>query len=288
MSDLHIEGMGVLGSMLARRLDEEGILFTWSDNDDPYIAWQASTGLAAPGVAGTDLWHQRLSVTPEARAVPYVFAHKAPPHGGKYKIEVDYGSLRMAEPRAVAVNVAAFVLNTRDQFKSRRLKRPEPGCEVVVAHATERNDGYLWGWVARVRFDLPGPLAADLLGERPALYAKAHRFNMTYAYPVPGEDEYWAGSVLQFQKTPRVHTEHGLRELFDDWCVQAEWLLGISNIQLIRLDQGWRPRAGKGDSGLAVRVNGQWVLPPLGPNGVRLGWLVVDDLIGARWLRDVL
>lgn len=294
MSDIHIEGMGILGSMLARRLHQEGISFTWHDTEEKHVAWPVSTGLAYPdgdpvNQRGLARWHEILDegelIADEAVATPYVFAHKKPPHGGKYPV-VDYGPLRWAEPYAVSLNPIEFVERTRKVFGEERRKAPTPGADLVVCHTTEeRGDGYLWGWTAKVRFDLLDMLEADLMGAQPALYAKAHRFNLTYAYPIPGTGLWWAGSVLKLQRKAQEVDEYRLFDYYMEWRELAEKLLCISNIELVSLHQGWRPR-GKGGvhNGfqLAEKHGDRWLMPVMPTDGVRRGWLVVDDFID-RW-----
>lgn len=297
MSDhIHIEGMGILGSMLARRLHQEGIPFTWNDTEERHVAWPVSTGLAYPdgdpvNQKGLARWHEILTegelVGPdEAFEVPYVFAHKKPPHGGKYDV-VDYGPLRMASPSAVSLNPITFVKRTREEFAAEERSEAPDSAELVVCHTTpERGDGYLWGWVAQVRFDMMPELVADILGRQPALYAKAHRFNLTYAYPIPGTGTWWAGSVLQMQREPKEADEYKLFDLYMDWRELAEELLCIRNIELIRLDQGWRPRNKGGvheEFQLAERHGNRWLMPVMPTDGVRRGWLVIDDFV-ERWM----
>lgn len=304
MTNVHIEGLGVLGSMIARRLDEEGLDFTWNDTDEEAVAWRASTGLAYPessprAAAGLAIWKERampgpgvISETVEAEEVPYAFAHKAPPHGGRYPIAADYGLVRLAEPTGVAVNVRAFVENTRAAFSAERVDVRPAGSTLVIAHSTpERSDGYLWGWSARVRIGgLLQALEVDLLGDRPALYAKKHRFNTTYAYPRPGTDEWWVGTDIRYQATASAVPEAKLLEKYEAWVEDAREILGIRDVELVEVTQGWRPRARKGDSG-AVEFSselGAWTVPPMAANGVRMGWLVADEVLNAVGSGDLL
>lgn len=291
---IHIEGMGILGCMLARRLHEEGIPFTWDDNRSPFVAWPVSTGLAYPdgdpvNQRGLDRWYQVLAsdlVGDEATTVPYLFAHKNHPHGGKQGIATDYGKLRQSNQLAVSLNPFEFVERTRLAFAEEERPWTPADETLVVCHTTpERGDGYLWGWVGKVTFDLPDEITADLLGDQPALYAKKHRFNLTYAYPIPGTGLWWAGSVLQLQREPREVEPDRLMRFYEEWRDNAEELLGITNVKLDELGQGWRPR-GKGGvhNGfqLAEQHGDRWLMPVMPTDGVRRGWLVIDDFID-RW-----
>lgn len=111
---VHIEGMGWLGSMLARRLERADIDFTWSDNDDPFPAWPASTGLVYPtapddersvrGMNGWKRWLKEdewLAGYTEPVSVGFVTAN--PPSGGKYP-SVDVGGLKIGEAPCFATD----------------------------------------------------------------------------------------------------------------------------------------------------------------------------------------
>lgn len=286
---IHIEGMGLLGSMLARRLDELGVPFTWSDNGSLFNAWGASTGLAAPdgdvlNELGRAEWLKRRG-TPEAEVVPFVFAHKAPPHGAKYGIAEDFGLLRVASPRAVALNVPAFVEWTRIHFERQRVDgqllcaSAGAGVTVIECHPTPgTTDGAVWGWSARVKLTLPKFLVEKAY-TRPALYARAHKFDITYAYPSPGTDTWLAGSAMVVQASPKIVADARLQQYVETWIGNAELLLGVSGVEVLETYQGWRPRARSGQSPRAERSARGWTMPALGANGMRRGWVVVEDLI---------
>ena len=275
---IHIEGMGLLGSLLADELAHAGRDFTWNDTEVSAVAWPVSTGLAYPdgdshNAAGLQRWRDRLALgrlTDFAREVPYWFAHKNPPHGGKYPF-TDHGRLRRATPSAVSVDVPSLVRGARTRFADRRLALAPTGATVVVAHTTtERGDGYLWGWAVPVELTgAPEPHAA--------LYAKKHRFNLTYAYPIGPSGQHWAGSVLRYQHQPRVVPEHALVALFTQWAADAHTLLGVDVAYTGTPGQGWRPRAKGGDNGRPEWIGGRLVLPPMATDGVRNGLTVIDQ-----------
>ena len=279
----HIEGMGLLGSILAFAMDEADVPFTWSDNDSPFSAWRVSTGLAYPdgsehNRAGLRRWYEEVPNFPEAARAPYVYAHLKPPHKGEY-LYTDYGPLRKALPEAVAVNVPAMVERARREFAHQRVEEVPPGSLLIVAHTTpERGRGYLWGWVAKVRFEVPAFLEIPRRVQ-PAMYSKAHRYNLTYAYPIPGTGMWWAGSMLKWQLTPRALSEPELYVMYEEWEENAERLLCLKDVELVELGQGWRPRFKKGDSGWAELIDGRWVLPPRPTDGLRNAHLIIDDLM---------
>ena len=79
--------------------------------------------------------------------------------------------------------------------------------------------------------------------------------------------------------------EFELFELFSEWKVNAEKLLHIRNIEFDELGQGWRPRNKGGVHGafeLAEWDGERWLMPVMPTDGVRRGWLVIDDFID-RW-----
>lgn len=279
---LHIEGLGVTGALIADELDRRGVDFTWSDNDSPWVAWHASTGCVYPSdhrdlEAGRGAWAE-LYATGRFRGLvelaPYLFAHKTPPHGASYPF-TRRGALNLAEPFALTVDVEGLVLAMRTRHEERRVERSLKNGVALVAHQTaERGDGYLWGWSARVRFREPDEAPA-----RAVYTAKRHRFDNTYAYPVPSTDEWWAGSSLVLQKTPKERPD--LSELLATWQVNAHALLGISDVEVLRTVQGWRPRPRAGDSGRVIRAANRVTMTPAASSGVQLGPIVARQMIDA-------
>lgn len=283
---IHIEGMGVLGSQVAWELEELGVKFTWNDTETDHTAWHCSTGIVYPSgaerdMAGLEAWHSYIDddrpLGQWAARSNYLFAHKNPPHGGRYPFEPATPKLRVGHPYAVAVNVPDLVRETRETFKHRRTEGTAGRGPLVVAHATPgRLDGYLWGWCARVRFDEPYPLGEG----QSTYYAKAHRFNLTYAYPIPGTGQWWAGSSLVHQKRP---AERAIEPYLAEWIGNAEKLLGITGVQVDSMEQGWRPRRAAGEENYAQHalVDGRdvYTLAPEPTSGVRHGPHIVADLL---------
>ena len=281
---IHIEGMGLLGALLAHRLDQRGEAFTWNDIDTPYSAWYCCTGLAYPDAdnrPGLVAWHKALADIPEAAPAPYLYAHKRPPHGAQDAIVEDFGKLRLGAINAVSLNVPAFVHRMRKEHRDHR-DAIYPDRTLVRCHTTpKRAGGYLWGWTAKVGLVFKDERVASIAAvHQPALYAKAHRFNLTYAYPIPGEQLWWAGSSLVGQKEPKRVSDDRLQAYLDEWLFNAEMLLGVQGQVAGTVLQGWRPKAAPGDSGRAVRhPDGTWSMPPLATDGMRNGLLVVDDFL---------
>lgn len=142
-----------------------------------------------------------------------------------------------------------------------------------MAHTTpERGDGYLWGWSARVRF-----VEREPSGRGRAVYtAKKHRYNNTYAYPVPGTDQWWAGSTMQMVRSPR---EREARAYVAEWVQNAADLLGLGAIEVGEVRQGWRPRRKKDDPGDVRREGYGWSPPPVATSGIQTGPVIARELL---------
>lgn len=273
----HIDGAGLLGSMLMARFAGQGIDFTWSDAESEFTAWNASTGLVYPDADMTTFEYNSIcwDVCREARSVPYVYAHKAPPHSAPVKASADYGLLRRSGVDAVVVDVGRFVEGARARHEAQRTHGPAAGEVVIVAHPCPQNTAsYKWGWSAPVSFALPECLPADLA--QPALYAKAHRFDMTYAYPYLN-GVWLAGSSSIVQSKPHHRDDAEMR--FEQWAGNARRLLGVHDIALEGpITEGWRPIGEKRVTYDGVRT---WYMPSLGGNGVRQGWSAIDRALEA-------
>lgn len=293
--NIHIEGMGWFGSVLAQRLAHAHVPFTWHDTDTPHTAWQASTGIAYPAgdARSMDNLHSWATwmrdypaIAEHTRAVHYVFAHKKPPHEGNYPVK-DLGWARIAGLRAVVVDVPALVPATRERFAEHRRDSAPTGVPLIVAHGFgARLDHYVWGWTAPVRLDI-GTLAADAdstPGDQLfAFYGRVHRFQMAYAYPIIGRPGWWrAGSALVVQKTPRrgrpaAHVDRwrtGFQQLFPK----------VRVLDIEPALEGWRPAPADDDSGQLTITDTTVTFPPLWHSGVRWAPTLVDEAL--NWARQ--
>lgn len=287
---IHIEGMGWFGSITALALERVGVPFTWSDIDSPQQAWRASTGIVYP--AGDERseenrarWRRWVmdQWLPEdtAKLVQYVFAHKKPPHDGRYAVEAYHGYSKagLASARAVAVNVQALVTEARSRFAASRVAVTPADGPLVVAHGHARKGAWVWGWSRKVALATP----PDAI--RSAYYGKRHRFDLTYAYPVAGEDGWWyAGSALVTEKTPRVRNRNELANEWHRWLdAQAELFPYLKVTRTQPFVQGWRPKPIAGDKGELVmdEAGSRPVLtfPALWHSGVRWAPLLVEQAV---------
>lgn len=286
---LHIEGMGLLGSLLANHLDDRGVDFTWSDTDSTTNAWSASTGLVYPagdarsmhGLEGWRSWAETPWGGPVVEEVRYTYHHRNPPHDGRYTPDYDLGDMRVAprQPGCFAVNVQALVLAARTKFHGCRA--PYDGGPRVRAHGfTERLGAYMWGWTVPVALEYPDDLEASCGALRPAFYSRRDRFQIVYAYPIAHQpDDWWAGSSLVSQKAPHpLDAEKHYARWLEAFTVNFPRVEVVSRGEPI---QGWRPRptVEPDDDHLVLVEGDQVTFPPLWHSGVRWAPVVIEKAL---------
>ena len=283
---IHIEGMGWLGAATAHTLHAAGIDFTWNDTDAPHVAWRACTGAVFP--AGDDRsitnlyrWAHYTTVMPPGTVsrATYAYAHKAPPHHGRYTIRADLGWVRVADAPCYAVDVPQIVIAARTRYAALRRPAAPHGAHVIAAHGhTTRRGSWVWGWSAPVQLAISDDLTA-LSPDRPViLYGRAHRFAITYAYPIPSRPGWWwAGSSLMNQRTarnldPEAHFT-AWREHF------AQLYPPVTILDRGPAIPGWRPKPRTGDTGDVEVSGGRLTMPPLWHSGVRWAPTLLDKAL---------
>ncbi|HEX4621410.1 MAG TPA: hypothetical protein VH208_07570 [Myxococcaceae bacterium] len=269
---VHLEGLGFTGAYLAWRLYEAGVPFTWEDAEVAVTAWRASTGSVYPSGHPLDMrcyreWAQAEQPEPVRAAVavaPYWYSSKSPPHGGPWRPRRDLGCLRLHELPSIHVNVQAYVEATRATFSGQRGPAPL-GARLVVAHGFGlRLDSVVWGWSRKVllRYD------EEAFGQRACFYCREGRYGLVYAYPVPGEGTWYAGSSMVHQA---VAKELDAASRFQRW-MQSFGRLTEGHIEvevLAGIRQGWRPKPAKGDDAWVREEAGALHVKPQGASGVR-------------------
>jgi hypothetical protein len=277
--------MGWLGALLALRLRQANLRFTWDDPDAPIRAWEASTGLVYPAgdprseheLALWGTWSRRKDLLAEAiTSAAFVFSHKNPPHGGRYAMAPVWdGTARRAIASCYAVNVPAYVRSVRALIEPYR--RPaEPGSITIRAHGFgPRCGNYVWGWSAPAWLTFPAPL------DRPiALYGKPHRFMTIYAVPRGDHHVIGSSSIPQGQH-PRADPQAVLRAL-QRWRTTLGILFpGVGIDSIGPPVEGWRPKPVALDNGhVHVEPDGRTLsLPPMYHSGVRWAPTVVDEAL---------
>lgn len=296
---VHLVGLGIPGSLLARKLLHNGIEFTWSDTNAERTAWRASTGCIYPSGSskfGPDEPCRRVWGRWKGEGFPHleegrwIFNSKRPPHEGKYEFDrLKDSGLGIAVPASYHLNAQQLVDSTRNSLWAHRAS-PGEGDTVIQTHGFgSRLSHTYWGWTRHVVLELHPSL---LDGPRPAFYFREGRLNMAYAYPVPGTALWYAGSSIIKQAPEKMRSldaeKHYLR-----W--RANFLRMVRGAAKIveerRLYEGWRPAAAESDEDW-VRVwtderSGakQLQLRPLWNSGIRhfpKQWTQVADALGIK------
>lgn len=285
---VHIEGMGLTGSMLATMLAERGIEFTWHDTDDKQVAWQASTGAIYPAGShkfGPDEdcrtvwadWHARQLFGTSTEEARYVYCTKSPPHEGKYAREQLESGLWLAGPSSYHLNAQELVPAVRERFAAQRVQvafapGPDDVDWYIVAHGWGRRLGHMyWGWTRLVTLDYDRSLyQRDGQELRPCFYFREGRFVMAYAYPVPNTPYWYAGSsIIKQPILGRKSLE--MEPKYDRWKTNFERLAAgaVTVAQEGDFIEGWRPAA-KADDDAWTRVRGNVIsVRPLWNSGIR-------------------
>lgn len=276
---IHLEGMGILGSILAWTLDRHGKKFTWHDNELKVCAWRASTGAIYPSGDAFDRWnyeawkrwysdppwHEKIFV----EQTGWWYCTKAAPHGAKDKPVARAGDLQRSSACSMHFNAQHFVRFTRDVFAEQRRSAAPAGSTKVVAHGFNRRlDHYVWGWNRKVRLSFSETLTGQEYLPRASLYFREGRFVMAYAYAVPGDDTWYAGSSLIVQKKPNPLD---MASKYERWKSNFH-RLGDGRVTVAsesEFTEGWRPAASDKDTSLASWIDGSLVLRPLWNSGIR-------------------
>lgn len=276
---VHIEGMGWLGSLVAHECHRAGFRFTWNDDHAP-SAWAASTGQVYPAGdlrsmedrATWQQWHEQppWPWTGLTEEVEYWFTHKAPPHGGQYRVTEDVGWARRGDETAIQVDVQQIVRRTRSLFADQRRDRPEDADVTVVGHGFGRRLGsYIWGWSAPAQLVVPAEVR-EASRHRPSFVVMEHRFATGYAYPAPDSTAHWAGSAMIRQRRPTPRDADADAER---WVTWIEGLTPLRVRWMGEARQGWRPGPQsddpRADHVIGTAPGGLVQMPSLAANGVR-------------------
>lgn len=273
--NFHLVGMGVIGSVIAWRLQREGMEFTWNDENHPFTAWKACTGSVLPSKdaldqEGYEAWSGYLmnppyGFPPVVEAGCYIYNHLNPPEGAKCK-QTNLGAFRMAAIASYHVNAQMFVQETRRIFSKQRQVVPSPGfCELVTHGSSHLLKHYVWGWHALANIKTPWD---ETISNRPCLYFRQNRFRLTYAFPKPGTPYHYIGSDMIAQKNP--HSLNVGRRLIA-WQENFEKTAGPGfkvRISTESIIEGWRPTPHDQVS-LLSQSEGKLFVRPLGHSGVR-------------------
>lgn len=315
---LHLEGMGLMGSLTAQLLHAHDIPFTWHDTETKLCSWRACTGVAYPSGDVPDVdqlmqWHECMryqrqpvlqmtsgdrfasAIVPFLEAARWCYYSTHPPHRGRKHVKEigRSGGVHVSSAETMHINAQAFVASTQAQFAETRQHvtmspavallqgREVPITKYIVTHGftEETLFRWSWGWSRKVRLTLGPELSALTRPLRPCLYMR-DGFTLDYLYPVPGEPDWWyAGTALITQKEPR--------ESSDPTRVYANWLMRMiaksGGAFLVKehqqIIQGWRPIP-HAHHGIMIgdERRNTWFIRPQYGSGFRHWWLVRDEL----------
>lgn len=286
---IHLQGMGVTGSLLARLLEDSGLAFTWHDIESAFVSWKAATGAIypcadEPGLRDLVEWQNWVRKggcfcgEPWCEEADYwsVFVKPgAPPK-----------PLELFPTFSVHVNSQLLVESTRERFAACRRVGEEGADFLIIAHGfNSRMQFTHWGWSGLVELHSKLPASG---GRRPCIYYRKGSL-MFYAYPTPGMPEaHYAGSSIIRQK---LGQEHSLKLLpkYETWRKHFADLTTVSIGRLLEpLVEGWRPAMESGEKDTSVLVRGNTlIVPPLDTNGIRRLPSVWRNLVNELCALDV-
>jgi hypothetical protein len=294
---VHIQGMGVIGSLLAHVLREERIRFTWSDTEQQHTAWQACTGSVYPTGepweyenflrwTEGDFLADSEAVQRNVEQSQWCYNGKNAPHQGAtvgVSTKAEVGPLIISNAQTMQFNMQAIVKETRTQFAKRRTDGYSGDGTLIVTHGSAQADRYVWGWSVLCRLDFD-PELAEVLAEldyRPTFYMR-QVYDMSYLYPYPGRDDLWYGGTSTVnQTTPRsLDVQAHYKRWKDKVAERSGGLVEVAGGLKSSLVEGWRPKA-SGDLPLAKQIIGgrQILLRPMGGNGVRFFPKMADAVL---------
>lgn len=297
----HLEGMGVMGCLVACMLRQEGSKFTWEDTYVPdKVAWKASTGAILPfgdKQSQEDLKRWRsmlrspdeplglwfLKYVTEAR---YCYVADQPPHNGKkvgIKAEEVVGNVKVSSATSLHMDVQTFVMETRRRFW--KLERsPADRAIRIVTHGFGANLWkWSWGWSAQVRVEFAKEWERACGPLRPMLYGRKG-YQLPYLYPVGHTGYYYAGTTLITQGSHPKTLE--VQPKFDMWKQHIkEYTGGLAKVKAVRkgtMLAGWRPMPNPDDALVETfAIPPTVVIAPQYGNGIRWFPSTWDALVAA-------
>ena len=292
---VHLQGLGVVGSLLAHRLKAERIPFTWHDTDEQFTAWQACTGSVYPTADEYEYenycrWHVLLlddlhNLSRYVEQGQWCYNSVAPPHGGAVRgvrAQQIIAPVTISDATTIQFDMQSLVRDTRNRFASREVLAPRKRDLVIVTHGSAQAETFVWGWSALVRLAFSDEMAAACaeLSKRPVFYLR-QVYDMSYLYPKPGRDDLWYGGTATIsQRTPK---QLDVQAHYKRWKAKVRERSG-GHVEVAgglrgSLSEGWRPKAATELPLVAWKDEQTLLCRPMGGNGVRFFPTLSDAIL---------
>jgi len=290
MAQIYIQGFGIIGCLLAVRLEDLGVPFTWFDSDEKVQAFKASTGCCYPSGEAVDkanyerfpaevLSHPWISKFTEV--ANYAFTQKSIPHDAPrsgLQVVSDFNGCKLLNKPSYHINAQEFVAQTRARFADRNSPVAPQGAFVIHAHGFHavRPTTYRWGWHAKAKVTILEP--GLILDKRTCFNLKEGRFNSSYLYPVPGSDEYYLGTHFIFQRKAKDLNMEGKAEYILNHIQKVAG--SVLEVEVVpgSVVTGWRP-AFEEEGPAYILEGGELFLRPQMANGWRHHLTLMDQVI---------
>lgn len=315
VKQVHVSGVGVLGSFLLWELTNLKVPFTWDDAESPENAWEASVGAILPypdknkkpEAKGWRFWNgYRLTAPWFARhlsPVSVTYAFRAQPANlqpGKVASvgEPTPDRFRFWIGTAYRLNVQNFVRETREAFADSRIPgRPLPPADVMFQCHGVRDEVakpmVTWSWSALVRVT-PTELGKSFWTADSALrFGNPTLRTTSYSMFPTGAPGVWrVGGDWILTRSSRDESDR-LVTRFASFRSAAERIWGAwLTFEFEEPTSGWspEPRGKEWRRGPSVRTfeGGTIYIPqPVGISGVQCGPMLAWDLVCAAKLNTL-
>ena len=301
MAKLHLEGMGVMGCLIAIALESEEIDFTWNDTDEgdeTRLAWKVSTGAILPfgdheSQLALKMWTDALEgdsflgkwLQGNVIQSTFCYVSQNPPHNGAkfgIKAEAEVGGVKISNAYGWNMDVQTVVRNTRLYFHDKRRESAPKRSVTIVTHGFGPNIyKWSWGWSGLVHVRFTGTfLRHKAMRRRPPLMYMRQGYQLPYLYKVGrrAADLFYCGTTLITQSKPRSLPIEPKYETWEKNMMRAAGGV-IDEISLVpgSLKEGWRPMADPAQELVEADSNGFVVKPQYG-NGIRMFPLTYAEL----------
>ena len=293
MTGIHLEGMGVIGSVAAHRLHEAGIPFTWEDARRDRNAYRASAGGVYPinttvphaAVSQNAFWAWLTAANASAfgsgvtEMCDYLYNTQSAPFSQSWKPAARRGGLNVAPNSVVAVNTRQLVESARARFAAEEAPAAPEAKRFIMHGFGPRLAAYGWGCTAVMELPDEGRFREG--GKRPLMSLFASRAVRLYVVPLPGTPLYVVGSTIRVKQQQPESLDGRAYSTARHYKALLRKLAGIDGI-IHEIRQGWRPLAHEGDPALLQKVDDRtWATRPAAGSGVaqafEYAWAVMAE-----------